>query len=120
VSIELRPSEVEHVYAWVVAHAAPQHVIVVFYRNKDEPELHIQWRLATKEEPDRFGMDRKKTFKHFSRDIDDHHHEIQEWSDKFAASIGASSPYLYPVDGDVDAAMRVLDSIPGVEGAHVH
>lgn len=119
-SIKLRLGEVEHVYAWVVAQASPRHILAVFYRNKDSPELHCQWRVATKTEPGQVGMDREKMFEHWAKDVDDPYAEMHKWSVKFAAEIGATAPYTYPVDGDVDLAMKVLDAVPGVEGGPVH
>lgn len=119
-SIELRQGEIEHVYAWIVVQAAPQHILAVFYRNRDAPELHCQYRVATKTEPGQTGMDREKTFRHWAKDVDDPYAEMKKWGDHFADALGASAPYTYPVDGDVDLALRILDAVPGVEGGPVH
>lgn len=119
-SITLKLGEVEHVYAWIMAQADPHHIIAVFYRNLDSPELHCQYRFATKTQPGQTGMDRDKTFRHLAKDVDGPYAEMKKWGDKFAAEIGASSSYVYPVDGDIDLAMTVLDTIPGVEGGPVN
>lgn len=122
-SIELRPEEVERVFAWVIIEADPHHLLACFHEGKDG-RLHMQYRLATREEEGQQSMDRRKTFSRGSKEMpetdDEVRSHIAEFATHMSREMGAEMGLIVAVEGDIEKAMEMLTKHPGVDEIPVH
>lgn len=122
-SIELRANEVERVFAWVIIEADPHHLLACFHEGKDG-KLHMQYRLATREDPSQEGMDRRKTFSRGSKPMPETEAEVRRHIAEFAMFMAkemeAELPVILAVESDVKAAWELLGKHPGVDFMPVH
>ncbi len=110
-------------WAWILVAEEPHHILGAFYEGTDG-QLHMSWRLATREDSEDRGMERRKTFQTASRPIPEDEDEIRadivNFTEHCRNSIGAHDATVISVEDDLDAAIEALKMIPGVDAYAVH